>query len=63
MTFTFRGNGFIKYQIRNMIGLLIEIGLERKDTKSVLEILESKNRSNHFRTSHPEGLYLKEVIY
>ena len=63
ITFTFRGNGFIKYQIRNMIGLLIEIGLERKDTKSVLEILESKNRSNHFRTAHPEGLYLVEVKY
>lgn len=63
VTFTFRGNGFIKYQIRNMVGLLIEIGLHRKDESSVLEILESKNRSNHFRTSHPEGLYLKEVIY
>ena len=63
VTFTFRGNGFIKYQIRNMVGLLIEIGLNRKDESSVLEILESKNRSNHFRTSHPEGLYLKEVIY
>lgn len=63
VTFTFRGNGFIKYQIRNMVGLLIEIGLGKKETKSVLEILESKNRSNHFRTSHPEGLYLVKVVY
>ena len=63
VTFTFRGNGFIKYQFRNMVGLLIEIGLNRKDESCVLEILESKNRSNHFRTSHPEGLYLKEVVY
>lgn len=63
VTFTFRGNGFIKYQIRNMIGLLIEIGLGRKEVKSVLEILDSKNRSNHFKTAHPEGLYLVKVVY
>lgn len=63
MTFTFRGNGFIKYQIRNMVGLLIEIGLNKKDVNSVLKILDSKNRSNQFRTSHPEGLYLIDVKY
>ena len=63
ITFTFRGNGFIKYQIRNMVGLLIEIGLGKKEIASVVSILESKNRDNHFRTAHPEGLYLKEVRY
>lgn len=63
LTFTFRGNGFIKYQIRNMVGLLIEIGLHKKEPDCVLTILESKNRSNHFRTAHPEGLYLVKVIY
>ena len=63
VTFTFRGNGFIKYQIRNMVGLLIEIGLSRKDVSCVKKILESKSRSNHFRTAHPEGLCLVKVIY
>lgn len=63
LIFTFRGNGFIKYQIRNMVGLLIEIGLGKKEPKSVLEILESKNRNNYYRTAHPEGLYLVKVIY
>lgn len=63
VTFTFRGNGFIKYQIRNMVGLLIQVGLHKKEVNDVKKILDSKNRSNGFRTSHPEGLYLKEVIY
>lgn len=63
LTFTFIGNGFIKYQIRNMVGLLIEIGTNKKEPSSVLEILESKSRSNHFRTAHPEGLYLVKVKY
>ena len=61
--FTFRGNGFIKYQIRNMVGLLIQVGLNKKEIIDVKKILDSKNRSNGFRTSHPEGLYLKDVIY
>ena len=63
LTFTFRGNGFIKYQIRNMVGLLIEIGLLKKDIESVKKILESKSRSNHFRTAHAEGLCLDKVVY
>ncbi len=63
VTFIFKGNGFIKYQIRNMVGLLIQVGLNKKEVIDVKKILDSKNRSNGFRTSHPEGLYLKDVIY
>ncbi len=63
LTFIFRGNGFIKYQIRNMVGLLIQIGLQKKKVEDVIEILKNKNRSAGFRTAHPEGLYLADVIY
>ena len=63
ITFTFVGNGFIKYQIRNMVGLLIQIGLGKKDKTCVLEILNNKDRSQGFRTAHPEGLYLVSVKY
>ena len=48
LTFTFKGNGFIKYQIRNMVGLLIQIGLGKKEVNSVTKIIESKNRSAGF---------------
>ena len=63
VTFTFIGNGFIKYQIRNMVGLLIQIGLHKKDKTEIATILLNKNRSQGFRTAHPEGLYLVKVIY
>lgn len=63
ITFTFIGNGFIKYQIRNMVGLLIQIGLHKKNKEEVAKILLKKNRSQGFRTAHPEGLYLVKVIY
>ena len=46
-----------------MIGLLIQIGLHKKDKDCVKEILENKNRSQGFRTAHPEGLYLVSVKY
>lgn len=63
IVFTFEGNGFIKYQIRNMVGLLIQIGLGKKDQTCVKEILDQKDRSQGFKTAPAEGLYLKEVKY
>ena len=61
--FTFIGKGFIKYQVRNMVGLLIQIGLHKRSVESVSLILENQNRSQGFRTAHPEGLYLTSVKY
>ncbi len=63
LTFTFRGTGFIKYQVRNMVGLLIQIGLGKMDIEMVPKIIEGKTRSVGYRTAHPEGLYLVKVIY
>lgn len=63
VTFKFRGTGFIKYQIRNMVGLLLQIGLMKKDVNCIPEILEKKDRRAGYKTIHPEGLYLVKVIY
>ena len=63
LVFVFRGNGFIKYQIRNMVGYLIRIGEHRKDADSIPMVLESKDRRCASITAHPEGLYLTEVKY
>ena len=63
LTFTFIGKGFIKYQVRNMVGLLIQIGLHKKSRDSVEEILKNQDRSQGFRTAHSEGLYLDSVEY
>ena len=63
VTFTFVGNGFIKYQVRNMVGLLIQIGLGKKNKNCMEKIFNNKDRSEGFRTAHPEGLYLVSVKY
>ena len=63
LTFTFRGNGFIKYQVRNMVGFLIKVGEGKKDASSIPKILEGKDRRLASITAHPEGLYLTDVRY
>lgn len=61
--FTFGGTGFIKYQIRNMVGYLIKVGEHKKNGDDIPKILASKDRRNASITAHPEGLYLTKVIY
>ena len=63
VTFTFRGNGFIKYQIRNMVGYLIKVGEGKKKGDDIPKILASSDRRMASITAHSEGLYLTKVIY
>ena len=63
ITFIFRGNGFIKYQIRNMVGYLIKVGEGKKKGEDIPKILKSNDRRMASITAHPEGLYLTDVIY
>lgn len=60
---TFKGNGFLRYQVRNMVGLLIKIGENKISPDIVDKIIESKDRSKASKTAPAEGLYLTEVIY
>ena len=61
--FIFRGSGFIKYQIRNMVGYLIKVGEHKKKGSDIPKILEKEDRRLASITAHPEGLYLTDVIY
>jgi len=63
LTFIFRGNGFIKYQVRNMVGFLIKVGEGKKNGSDIPNILQGKDRRLASITAHPEGLYLTDVKY
>lgn len=63
ISISFIANGFMKYQVRNMVGLLIEIGNGKKDIKSVPKIISSKNRQSSGKTASSVGLYLDKVWY
>ena len=60
---TFRGNGFLRYQVRNMVGILIKVGENKIQPEEITKILESKDRGKAGRTAPPEGLYLVRVNY
>ena len=59
----FKGSGFLKYQIRNMVGTLIRIGEGKMEPERMLAILESKDRMKAGRTAPACGLYLVKVNY
>ena len=58
--YRFIGNGFLKYQVRNMVGALIEVSTKNK---TIDYILKSKDRCSFGKTAGAEGLYLNNVEY
>ena len=56
-------DGFLKYMIRNIIGLFIDINENKKTIQDSPKILESKNRTSLGIKASPKGLYLNKVIY
>ena len=53
----------MKYQVRNMVGLLIAVGEGKKEVNEVEKIINNKNRSQKFKTAAACGLYLNKVWY
>ena len=60
---SFLGTGFMRYQVRNMVGTLIEIGEGKKKSEEIIDILKAKDRKLAGKTASPVGLYLKDVLY
>ena len=58
-----KGNGFIRYMVRMIVAILIEIGLNKKDESFIKERLDSieKKRSNYKVSG--AGLYLVNIDY
>lgn len=63
LEFTFIGSGFMKYQVRNMVGYLIKIGEKKESPSKIKDVLESKNRLLAGKTAPAVGLYLMDVTY
>lgn len=63
VTLSFLGTGFLRYQVRNMVGLLIEIGEGKRSSEDVIDILAACDRRKAGITAPAEGLYLKDVYY
>ena len=56
-------NAFLQHMVRNISGALIEVGLNRKSSSWLKELLHKKNRNLAPRTASPNGLFLVDVTY
>ena len=57
------GNRFLYNMVRTIVGTLLEIEGHNLEPEHMLEVLESRNRSQAGRTVSPYGLTLVEVSY
>ena len=63
ITINFVGSGFMRYMVRNMVGLLIAVGEGKIEPNEISSILDKENRIYAKKTAPSEGLYLKNVYY
>ena len=60
---TFTGDGFLRYQVRNMVGILIKVGENKLNYREISNIIASRDRTKAGKTAPAEGLYLIDVKY
>jgi tRNA pseudouridine38-40 synthase len=58
-----RANRFLHHMVRNLVGLLVEIGYGRHDPSDIPRILGAHSRSAAGGMAPPQGLFLEEVTY
>lgn len=63
ITISILGTGFMRYMVRNIVGLLIEIGEGKYKSEDIITILDKKDRKEAGICAPACGLYLKDVCY
>ena len=61
--FHVQANRFLHHMVRNLVGLLVEIGCGRHDPRDIPRILGARSRSAAGGMAPPQGLFLEEVSY
>ncbi|MEY4700969.1 MAG: tRNA pseudouridine(38-40) synthase TruA [Pseudomonadota bacterium] len=63
ITFTVVGSGFLKQMVRNLVGTLTDIGRDRLHGRTMLEVLEARDRRVAGVTAPAHGLIMDWVSY
>ncbi len=56
-------NAFLQHMVRNLVGLLLDVGAGKSPPHWAAELLASKDRTRGAPTAPAEGLYLWRVRY
>lgn len=62
LVITFEGKSFYRYMVRNLVGMMIEVGRGKEEVEKVLQMLDS-NKSISGYTAPACGLYLESIEY
>ena len=57
------GDGFLYHMVRNIAGLLVDVGLGRKSVARIPELLAAKDRKKIGKTAPAQGLVLEEIFF
>ena len=63
LVFKIKGEGFLKYMVRNIVGTLVDAGLGKITPDDFKTIIDSRTRSCAGRTAPAHGLFLMHVNY
>ena len=58
-----KARGFLRYMVRNIVGLLLEINDNKRTLKDINLIFKAEDRSANGKTAEACGLYLNKIIY
>lgn len=59
----FESSGFLRYMIRNIVGLLLDINDSKKSICDIEDIFNKEDRTSLGRCASPVGLYLSKIEY
>lgn len=63
ITISILGTGFMRYMVRNIVGMLIEIGEGKYKSEDIINIIKAEDRTKAGLCAPACGLYLKDVYY
>ncbi|QBG46160.1 tRNA pseudouridine(38-40) synthase TruA [Verrucomicrobia bacterium S94] len=63
ITLEVQGNGFLYKMVRSLAGILIDVGIGRREPGIINEIFAHGKRTAVVQTAQPQGLFLWKVFY
>jgi tRNA pseudouridine38-40 synthase len=63
LCFEIQANGFLRYMVRNIVGTLVDVGMDKITVDEFGCILKSLDRNRAGTTAPAQGLFLVQVYY